>query len=140
MNVEARIEKSKNCKDKGYTCCQTVIMGVADLLEIKDTDIFKCAEGFGGGVGGLGEVCGVVSAMTMVAGLINGSGDLENNTSKMDTIELVEKLALEFKEKHGSLLCRDIRNEDAGSTHEECDKCIQDGIATLIEKFFPEKM
>lgn len=139
MNVEARIERSKSCKDKGYTCCQTVIMGVADLLEIKDTDIFKCAEGFGGGVGGLGEVCGVVSAMTMVAGLINGSGDLENNTSKMDTIELVEKLALEFKEKHGSLLCRDIRNEE-GNSHEECDKCIQDGIATLIEKFFPEKL
>ena len=140
MNVKTRIENSKNCKDKGYTCCQTVIMGVADLLEVNQKDLFKCAEGFGGGVGGLGEVCGVVSAMTMVAGLINGSGDLENNVSKMYTIELVQELALEFKEKHGSLLCRDIRNEDDESSHEKCDMCIQDGIATLVNRFFLEKV
>ncbi|MBI4832618.1 MAG: C-GCAxxG-C-C family protein, partial [Candidatus Lindowbacteria bacterium] len=36
---------------------------------MKDDLVLKCATGFGGGIGGRGSICGVISGSTMVIGL-----------------------------------------------------------------------
>jgi C_GCAxxG_C_C family probable redox protein len=73
-------------------------MAVSDLLDIDSRDLFRISEAFGGGVGGMGEICGAVSAMAMAAGLVNCSGDMENNISKMETIDIVNEMGMKFKE------------------------------------------
>lgn len=138
MNLQERINWAMQGKDKGYTCCQCVVCAFFDLLDTDTVDMFKMAEGFGGGVGGLMEICGVVSAMTMMTGLQLSSGSLEENTSKEDSICVTGRLANEFKEISGSLLCRELRGVDTGEPLRDCDLCIQDGIRIIAKEFFPQ--
>ena len=135
MDKEERYKLAYSCKDKGYTCCQCVVTGVSDLLDVDRVTLFKIAEGFGGGIGGLEEVCGVISAMTMVAGIVNSTGSFENNTSKESTIELTKDLAMEFRNKYHTIYCRDIRGTITGEPLADCDECIKDGMDIIIEKF-----
>lgn len=136
MKIEKRIEKAMSGKEKGYTCCQCVIMAIADLLDVDEISLFKISEGFGGGVGGLEEICGVVSAMAMAAGLVTSSGNLEQNTSKVQTIELTKELAMEFKELNKTVICRELRGTITGVPIRDCDDCIQDGVRILTKTLY----
>ena len=55
------------------------------------------------------EVCGAVSGMLMVAGLLYGYDDPgENDVNKKAHYRLVQNLAGQFREKIGSIICREI--------------------------------
>lgn len=136
MEMEKRIEKAMKGKEKGYTCCQCVVMAISDLIDIDETIIFKIAEGFGGGVGGLQEICGVVSAMAMTAGLVNSSGGIEQNTSKDQTIELTKEWAKEFIEINKTVICRELRGTITGIAISDCDDCIKDGVRILTKNIY----
>ena len=64
---------------------------------------------FGGGMGRMREVCGAVSGMLMVAGLLYGYDDPgENDVNKKAHYRLVQTLAGQFREEIGSIICREI--------------------------------
>ena len=55
------------------------------------------------------EVCGAVSGMLMVAGLLYGYDDPgENDANKKAHYRLVQTLAGQFREEIGSIICREI--------------------------------
>ena len=68
----------------------------------------KLASSFGGGMGRLREVCGAVSGMLMVAGLLYGYEGPEEGDIKKEHYARVQHLAGEFREKAGSIVCREI--------------------------------
>ncbi|OPZ86759.1 MAG: putative redox-active protein (C_GCAxxG_C_C) [Firmicutes bacterium ADurb.Bin419] len=72
----------------------------------------KLASSFGGGMGRLREVCGAVSAMFMVAGLKYGYTDPKDKVIKQNHYELVQMLSQRFKEKNGSIICRELLGLD----------------------------
>ena len=63
-------EKAVELFLKGYNCSQAVFGAFADALGVSEETAFKLAAPFGGGVGRLREVCGAVSGMLMVLGLV----------------------------------------------------------------------
>lgn len=92
----------------GYNCAQSVFLTFAPEFGIDDEMALKMSSSFGGGMGRLREVCGAVSAMFMIAGLKYGYTEPNNDEIKAKHYELIQKLAQKFKEKYGTIVCRDL--------------------------------
>ena len=56
----------------GYNCAQSVVVAFSDLTGLDESFSAKMASSFGGGMGRMREVCGAVSGMLMVAGILYG--------------------------------------------------------------------
>lgn len=108
MTTEQRMSLAKTHYLSGCNCAQAVAAAFADVAQTDEKTLRRMASSFGGGIGQLKEVCGAVSGMALILGLLYGDFDLDNKDQKHAHYDLVQKLALEFKEKHGSLLCRDL--------------------------------
>lgn len=93
---------------KGYNCAQAVVVAYSDLTGMDETFSAKIASSFGGGMGRLREVCGAVSGMLMVAGILYGYDTCDDDEMKKAHYTLVQELAAKFKEKNGSIICREI--------------------------------
>jgi C_GCAxxG_C_C family probable redox protein len=93
---------------KGYSCAQAVMVAFCDVTGLKEDFAAKMISSFGGGIGRLREVCGAVSGMLAVAGLLYGYADPEDNKAKMEHYALVQELAGKFREQAGSIVCREI--------------------------------
>ncbi|MCR4687101.1 MAG: C-GCAxxG-C-C family protein [Lachnospiraceae bacterium] len=93
---------------KGYNCSQSVVLAFADMLPVNEADLLKMASSFGGGMGRLREVCGSVSGMFIVIGLLYGYDGPETGPVKAEHYKRVQELAHRFEEKHGSIVCREL--------------------------------
>ena len=93
----------------GCNCSQAVVVAFCDLTGLDETTAKKLSSSFGGGIGRLREVCGAVSGMMMVLGLLYGYADPgEKDAAKKEHYKLVQQFAAEFSAKNGSIVCRDI--------------------------------
>lgn len=93
----------------GYNCAQAVVVAYCDLTGLDESFSAKLASSFGGGMGRMREVCGAVSGMLMVAGLLYGYDDPgEKDCNKKAHYKLVQELAGRFREEVGSIVCREI--------------------------------
>lgn len=93
---------------QGYNCCQSVFGAFADRYGIEKKQAMMLAQSFGAGMGRMREVCGTVSGMCLVIGMETGSDDPKNRDAKTNNYEMVRKLAGQFKEKNGSIICREL--------------------------------
>ncbi|MBO4809376.1 MAG: C_GCAxxG_C_C family protein [Lachnospiraceae bacterium] len=93
---------------KGYNCSQAIVLAFADILPVEKTALSKLASSFGGGMGRLREVCGSVSGMFMVVGLLYGYDGPETGQVKADHYARIQELAHKFEEEHGSIICREM--------------------------------
>ena len=93
---------------QGYNCAQAVAVAFCDVTGLTPEVAAKLASSFGGGMGRMREVCGAVSGMLMVAGLLYGYATPGDDEIKMKHYELVQKLAADFREKMGSIICREL--------------------------------
>ena len=92
----------------GYNCAQAVVVAYCDLTGLSESFAAKMASSFGGGMGRMREVCGAVSGMLMVAGLLYGYDTPGDDTVKKAHYQLVQTLAGKFREEVGSIVCREI--------------------------------
>ena len=103
-----RRERAMDNFRKGYNCSQAVVLAYEDILPIDRELLLKVASSFGGGMGRLREVCGSVSGMFMVAGLLYGYDGPETGGKKAEHYARIQELARRFEEKHGSIVCREL--------------------------------
>ena len=92
----------------GYNCAQAVAVAFCDVTHLAPEFAAKMASSFGGGMGRMREVCGAVSGMLMVAGLLYGYDTPGDDTVKKAHYTLVQHLAGQFREETGSIVCREI--------------------------------
>ena len=92
----------------GYNCSQSVILAFEDILPVDKSVLSKMASSFGGGMGRLREVCGAVSAMFMIAGILYGYDGPETGQVKADHYAGIQELARRFEQKHDSIICREL--------------------------------
>ena len=93
---------------QGYNCTQSVVVAFRDKLNIDFKTAMKLSSSFGGGMGRLREVCGAVSGMFIVAGLLYGYDNPIDKIAKTAHYKLIQDLATEFKKSNGSIICRDL--------------------------------
>lgn len=92
----------------GYNCSQSVFAAFCEECGMDFETALKISSSFGGGMGRLREVCGAVSGMFMVAGMKYGYIDPEDRVSKAEHYKRIQQLAEQFKDKNGSLICREL--------------------------------
>ena len=93
----------------GVNCAQAVFLAFEDVTGIDRTLAAKLSSPFGGGMGRMREVCGAVSGMLMVLGVLYGYDDtVEDDAQKKQLYRDVQALAAKFREECGSIICREI--------------------------------
>ena len=96
----------------GCNCAQSVLCAFSDVIGLDKETCMKLASSFGGGMGRLREVCGAVSAMFMIAGLLRGYNRAGDDLGKARQYQLVQDLAKKFKEEHETIICRELLGLD----------------------------
>lgn len=107
MNMTRREKAMANFKE-GYNCSQSIILAYQDMIPIDKSILSKMASSFGGGMGRLREVCGSVSGMFLIAGILYGYDEPETGQVKAEHYARIQELARRFEEKHGSIICREM--------------------------------
>ena len=92
----------------GYNCAQAVAVAFHEELGLTESQAAKMASAFGGGMGRMREVCGAVSCMLMVLSQLYGYDTPGDDVSKRKLYTQVQELAGKFREKNGSIICREI--------------------------------
>jgi C_GCAxxG_C_C family probable redox protein len=110
--VKERTSQAVEFFKEGYNCAQAVSMAYADRYSIDVTTLKTLSAPFGGGMGRLNEVCGAVTGMFMVLGMehpvTSSSNDEVGKALKKKNYDSVKRTGLQFKEKMGSYVCRDL--------------------------------
>lgn len=117
------MEKASELYNANYNCAQAVLCGFCPVTGMEEEQALKLAASFGGGMGSLGEVCGALTGAFMVAGLMNGYTDPDAKRKQAHNLA-IQEMAGKFKERFGSVLCRDLlwRNVDDGSNKRQAEK------------------
>ena len=92
----------------GYNCAQSVVVAFCDVTGLEEKFAARMVSSFGGGMGRIREVCGAVSGMFFVLGLLYGYDTPGDDESKKQLYTEVQALAAKFREKSGSIICREI--------------------------------
>ena len=110
-------EKALQYFRSGANCAQALVLAFHEDLGMDEKTAARLASSFGGGIGRLREVCGAVSGMMMVYGLLRGYDDLQDPEAKKAHYANVQALAARFREENGSIVCRELlslkRNENS---------------------------
>jgi C_GCAxxG_C_C family probable redox protein len=101
-------EKAAQLFLQGYNCAQAMMVAYCDVTGLTPDFAARMASSFGGGMGRMREVCGAVSGMLMVAGLLYGYDTPGDDVSKKAHYTLVQELAGQFRDEVGSIVCREI--------------------------------
>ena len=93
----------------GYNCAQAVFLAFAEEQGFSREAAARIASSFGGGVGGMREMCGALSGLCMAAGLLYGYDSPKAYEEKAEHYARIRELADGFRAQFGTILCRDIR-------------------------------
>ena len=134
--MESRIEKAVELFKSGYNCAQAVFVTYADLYNIDRETALKLSSSFGGGIGGMREICGSVCGMCMIAGLETGMTIAKDIKQKQENYAMVQKLTEEFRKENGSIICKQLLGLEPGIDPEKKKKPCAEYVrycAVLIE-------
>lgn len=92
----------------GYNCAQSVLIAFYDVTGLDEKSAAMLASSFGGGLGRMREVCGAVSGAALVLGIVKGYSDPEDTEAKKAHYARVQEFCRRFKEKNGSIICREL--------------------------------
>ena len=103
-----RGERAAELFTQGYNCAQALMVTFCDMIGMDEKAAARSVSAFGGGMGRLREVCGAVSGMFAVVSILYGYDEAGDDTAKKELYQLVQNLGGQFREKCGSIICREI--------------------------------
>lgn len=98
----------------GCNCAQAVLLAFCEEVALDETTALRLAAPFGGGFGRQREVCGAVSGMCLVLGFLDGYDDVTDPAKKTAHYATVQQLCAAFRERNGSIICRELLGGTAG--------------------------
>ena len=120
-----KVEAAVGCFREGFNCSQAILSTYGGEFGLERETALKAAAVFGGGMGGLGEVCGAVTGALAVLGLKYGYTDAKDKEAKAKTYARVRDFAGRFRARHGALCCRELLG---------CDLTTAEGMAMARAK------
>ena len=99
---------------KGYNCAQAVFMAFADVMGLAEEEAAKFSSPFGAGFGRMREVCGTVSAMTMLLGFFEGNSDPNDQEGKTRIYAREREIIELFLKEQKCIVCREILGLEKG--------------------------
>lgn len=108
INIEERVANARNFFTAGYNCAQAVALAYEDIIGLESQTIARLTASFGGGLSRLREVCGAVSGMAFVAGVLIPADNPQNSVAKRENYALMQSFAETFRVENGSIVCREL--------------------------------
>jgi len=102
----------------GYNCSQAVLQACAPRFGLAQEVAAGIATAFGAGISFQGMQCGAVSGALMVIGLQYGNCSAEDKAGKALAYGRSQAFIKRFKERHESVLCRELLGIDLGQPGE----------------------
>jgi C_GCAxxG_C_C family probable redox protein len=102
-----RKQKAYDLFFDSYNCAQAVVGAFSDMLNIDREYLLNLSIAFGGGFARTRNICGAVSGMGIVVGLIRANGK-QDAQDKATVYQDVQKLVDEFKKKNASDNCGEL--------------------------------
>jgi len=135
--IELAIENHK----RGCNCAQAVALTYADLLQMDEEQVYRLTEALGGGIGGLRQICGAVSAGTLVLGYLKSKDDLYEKKYRLDTYDLVKEYVGKFQEVDGTYQCGELLElrKEKKSNFQTCTDCVRKATE-LLEEFIKNEL
>ena len=130
-------EKAVANHKKKYNCAQAVACAFCDKLGRDEKEVFELMEAFGLGMGTMGT-CRAVSAMAAVVGMVESDGALDAPKTKKESYKAMKALTEKFKEKNGTVVCKELKGVETKKVIRSCDGCVQDA-AELLEEYLEQK-
>lgn len=109
-----RVDRAEAFFRSGCSCAQSVLGAYCDLAGMDLKTAMRIAAPFGAGVGRMREICGAVSGMCMVLGLLYGPDDPTDAAQKGAHYALIQQAAERFAQKNGAIVCRTLLGLDKG--------------------------
>jgi C_GCAxxG_C_C family probable redox protein len=109
-----------------YNCAQSVLFAFCDEFGFDRDVALKMACGFGAGMSRKQEVCGAVSGAMIVIGLKYGRGEAQGREATERTYAKTRELMERFREKHGTIICRELLVD--------CDLSTPEGLKQFEER------
>lgn len=103
-----RRERAMQLFEEGYNCAQSVFLAFEDMYGVDRKTAAALSSSFGGGMGRLREVCGAVSGMFMVAGVLYGYDSPKAGEAKAEHYARIQELAADFEKENRSIVCREL--------------------------------
>ena len=135
---------------EGYNCAQSVFAAYCDLWGVSAADGLRLTAGMGGGMGGLREKCGTLSACFLLAGLKYGDYAASDHESKKKLYALIQQMARAFSERFGDTKCSELlkrakavfssipaKRDAAYYASRPCSKFVE-GACEIVERFLVE--
>jgi C_GCAxxG_C_C family probable redox protein len=148
---EDRVEEALANMQKYGSCCTGVLATYSPESGIAKDLAAGLGRGMAGGIGGLGHVCGAVSGAVMVIGLKTTNKDNINDMAAgMKSMETAKKFISAFKEKHSTIMCRELIGHDISTpegieaamqanAYADCPKFVATAVTILDDIFSAEK-
>ncbi len=131
----SRVEEAVKTHAEGFSCAQALLAVYGPELGMDRETALKVAGGFGGGMGRLAGTCGAVTGAFMVIGLVHGmtkKGDLQQ---KERSYEIIRKFAKRFRERNGTLVCRELMGVDVSTPEGFAEAKAKNIARTVCPKF-----
>ena len=108
MDATQKSRLARDFFEQGYNCAQSVLLAYCDETGLTQRQAARLASTLGGGMGKMREVCGAVSAMFLVQGMLQGYDDPKAKEEKAAVYAQVRALSDSFREKNHSIICREL--------------------------------
>jgi len=96
---------------KKYNCAQAVFAACGPCEGFTEEMCLVAAGPFGGGMGRMGETCGAVTGALLTLGVRYGQEMATNPAEAREPLYTrVNDFAEAFKARHGSLICRELKD------------------------------
>jgi C_GCAxxG_C_C family probable redox protein len=106
--MDDKAQKAQDYFNGGFSCAQSVFATFYEEMGLSEAKALQIASCMGGGVGGLREICGAFTGMTMALGAIKGYGYPVQKEIKERLYAMIQQNAARFKAEHGTLICREL--------------------------------
>ena len=130
MGDAKAVEEAVELFEAGCACSQAVLAPVAERLGLGREQAMRISACFAGGMRE-GEVCGAVTGAYMALGLAYCGTDCTSGEGRQAAYTEVTSFNSAFRERHGSLLCRELIGLD------KCPELVRDAALILDETLPP---
>ncbi len=140
----SQVEKTAELFQDGLNCAQALLSAYGPGLGLDRDNALKIAGAFGSGMG-MGETCGAVTGALMVIGLKHTKVKGIDYFSKEETYDIATELITRFRERNGTIICRELLGCDVTTTEglriarkekkfkKQCPKYVRDAAEILEE-------
>lgn len=124
LTLEDRINTVIELRKQGYNCAQCLTMAFNDVLDLDSSKAAILSAGLGGGIGGCGEVCGVISSMSIIQSAISW----QQPADKPRTYSCIRTITSDFSDKYGAVRCAELK-----ALKRPCIELIKSGVERMHE-------